>query len=83
MQATQHLQAICQGGAATLEEARAKLARISQVLRGCGEASTPLADTLLLVSRTRTYFTSAKFENIRADVVRGTKVKGAACFIVN
>jgi hypothetical protein len=78
LQARDRIQDICEETVMTAAEARSKLGRISEVLRSCGEASTAMADTLLLVSRTQTFFTSAKFDNIRADVTRGSKGKGGA-----
>lgn len=45
------------------------------VLRKCGPASAGLADTLLLAGHTSTFFTSTKFEPVKA-VLEKSKGKG-------
>ena len=63
----------------TVEEAQTRLRDLAAILRKCSSASTALADTLLLLAHTETFFTSAKFDPVRSVVAEPRAGIGNGC----
>ena len=68
LQALLDLQVLTEGRPSDSAEARRKLLEMASILRSCGPSNTALADTLALIARTQTFFSHAKYENVKAVV---------------
>ena len=68
LQAFGDAQALTEGTALDPAEARRKLLEMASILRDCGPSNTALADTLVLIARTQTFFSHTKYENVKAIV---------------